>query len=141
MAWHSSFFNTIQCEDKVEREAPTGVPDNTASEERHAAGLDTTKGEEKGDIEARTSEGGSKEKGEGGAAEEDEVEPEDLTPAIREACQNSKSCVPLTKHFEHCAEKVNAGHGFKGEDCVEELFHMMHCVDNCAAPKLFVRLK
>jgi len=30
--------------------------------------------------------------------------------------------------------------GFKGEDCVEEMFHMMHCVDNCVAPKLWAKL-
>jgi ubiquinol-cytochrome c reductase subunit 6 len=29
----------------------------------------------------------------------------------------------------HCQEKVEAGKGWHGEDCVEELFHMMHCVD------------
>ena len=27
----------------------------------------------------------------------------------------------FTKHFQHCQEKVEAGEGFKGEDCVEEM--------------------
>jgi ubiquinol-cytochrome c reductase subunit 6 len=42
-------------------------------------------------------------------------------PTIREECKESAKCAALTKHFEHCQEKVNGGQGFKGEDCVEEL--------------------
>ncbi|KIJ61694.1 hypothetical protein HYDPIDRAFT_158923 [Hydnomerulius pinastri MD-312] len=72
-------------------------------------------------------------------AEEEEEEPEDLHPVIRDECKNSSKCAPLARHFEHCQEKVSAGEGYKGEDCVEEL--MMHCVDACAAPKLFSKLK
>ncbi|EGO20321.1 subunit 6 of the ubiquinol cytochrome-c reductase complex, QCR6 [Serpula lacrymans var. lacrymans S7.9] len=70
---------------------------------------------------------------------EEEEEPEDIHPAIREECQETAKCAPLTKHFQHCQEKVSAGEGYKGEDCVEEL--MMHCVDACAAPKLFSKLR
>ncbi|KAH6912261.1 Non-heme 11 kDa protein of cytochrome bc1 complex [Coprinopsis sp. MPI-PUGE-AT-0042] len=70
-------------------------------------------------------------------AEEEEEEPEDLQPVIREECKTER-CAALAKHFEHCQEKVQAGEGFKGEDCVEEL--MMHCIDDCAGPKLFSKL-
>ncbi|KIK04176.1 hypothetical protein K443DRAFT_431891 [Laccaria amethystina LaAM-08-1] len=79
--------------------------------------------------------------------EEEEPEPEDLHPVIREECKESSKCASLAKHFEHCQEKVHAGQGFKHEDCVEELHfqlslvHMMHCVDDCAAPKLFSKLR
>ncbi|KAF4611529.1 hypothetical protein D9613_003609 [Agrocybe pediades] len=55
------------------------------------------------------------------AEEEEEEEPEDLQPVIREECKASAKCAALTKHFEHCQEKVQSGQGFKGEDCVEEL--------------------
>jgi len=75
------------------------------------------------------------------AEEAEEEEPEDLQPGIREECKASAKCAALTKHFEHCQEKVHSGQGFKGEDCVEELFHMMHCVDADAAPKLFAKLR
>ncbi|RPD68403.1 Non-heme 11 kDa protein of cytochrome bc1 complex [Lentinus tigrinus ALCF2SS1-7] len=71
--------------------------------------------------------------------EEEEEEPEDILPALQEECQESAKCAPLTKHFAHCEEKVNAGEGFKGEDCVEEF--LMHCVNGCVAPKLFAKLK
>ncbi|KAF8553836.1 hypothetical protein OG21DRAFT_1485099 [Imleria badia] len=52
---------------------------------------------------------------------EEEEEPEDLHPVIRDECKSSTKCAPLTRHFEHCQEKVSAGEGYKGEDCVEEL--------------------
>jgi len=74
-------------------------------------------------------------------ADEETPEPEDLHPTIREECKEEAKCKPLTSHFLHCQEKVESGHGFKHEDCVEELFHMMHCVDNCAAPKIFAKLR
>lgn len=78
---------------------------------------------------------------EAAAEEEEEPEPEDLHPQIREECEKSSQCAPFTRHYLHCQEKVNNGQGFKGEDCVEELFHMMHCADACAAPKLFSKLR
>ncbi|KAG5641210.1 hypothetical protein DXG03_005758 [Asterophora parasitica] len=53
--------------------------------------------------------------------EEEEEEPEDLHPGIREEVKQSAKVIQLTKHFEHCQEKVQSGQGFKGEDCVEEL--------------------
>ncbi|KAG7441276.1 uncharacterized protein BT62DRAFT_937309 [Guyanagaster necrorhizus] len=71
--------------------------------------------------------------------EEEEEEPEDIHPIIREECKESSKCSALAKHFEHCQEKVSKGEGSKGEECVEEL--MMHCVDECAAPKLFAKLR
>ncbi|KZT03235.1 Non-heme 11 kDa protein of cytochrome bc1 complex [Laetiporus sulphureus 93-53] len=79
--------------------------------------------------------------------EEEEEEPEDIMPALREECENSARCVAATKHFQQCEERVNSGKGFEHEDCIEELYvteqHncMMHCVDDCVAPKLFAKLK
>ncbi|KAI0076855.1 hypothetical protein K474DRAFT_1597224 [Panus rudis PR-1116 ss-1] len=73
------------------------------------------------------------------AEEEEEEEPEDVMPAIQEECQETAKCKPLALHFAHCEEKVNAGKGYPHEDCVEEF--MMHCVNECTAPKLFAKLK
>jgi ubiquinol-cytochrome c reductase subunit 6 len=50
-------------------------------------------------------------------------------PVIREECRESSKCASLTKHFEHCQEKVHAGHGFKGEDCVEEMCVFLTFID------------
>ncbi|KAL5525050.1 QCR6 [Sanghuangporus sanghuang] len=82
-----------------------------------------------------------KEEEEAEAEEEEEEEPEDPMVELREECKEAAACIKFTKHFDHCQEKVEAGEGFKGEDCVEEMFHMMHCVDNCVAPKLFAKLR
>lgn len=44
-----------------------------------------------------------------------------ILPALQDECAESAKCAPHAKHFAHCEEKVNAGEGYKGEDCVEEL--------------------
>ncbi|KAF7357150.1 hypothetical protein MSAN_01309600 [Mycena sanguinolenta] len=92
-------------------------------------------------------------------------------PKIREECESSSACAPMKHHFEKCQEKVRAGQGYKGEDCVDELcvyvlslpvppsfdstltndlcprrvrscaVHLMHCSEACAAPKLFAKLR
>ena len=56
-----------------------------------------------------------------------------LAPGIREDCQNGE-CAKFASHFQHCQEKVEAGKGWHGEDCVDEMFHMMHCVDVSPLP-------
>ncbi|KAG8892505.1 hypothetical protein FRC00_011934 [Tulasnella sp. 408] len=124
MSWFSSFFNPIQCEEAHQPESV--VPAH--AEEKHEEESPKTEDKEE-EIEAE----------EAPAEEEEAEEPEDPLPALREECKASKNCVQVTKHFEHCQEKVNEGKGFKGEDCVEEF--MMHCVDACVAPKLFSKLK
>ncbi|KAJ7776968.1 Non-heme 11 kDa protein of cytochrome bc1 complex [Mycena maculata] len=71
--------------------------------------------------------------------EEEEEEPEDAHPAIRAECEARAECAPLKHHFEKCQEKVHAGQGFKGEECVEEI--LMHCSEACAAPQVFAKLR
>ncbi|GAA5898772.1 cytochrome b-c1 complex subunit 6 family protein [Sporobolomyces salmoneus] len=74
--------------------------------------------------------------------EEEEEEVEDQGEAIREACGQTKVCANFKHHFEECGERLAAGKTIvDGETCVEELFHYMHCVDDCAAPKIFAALK
>ncbi|KAJ7085160.1 Non-heme 11 kDa protein of cytochrome bc1 complex [Mycena belliarum] len=81
----------------------------------------------------------TKEGEEGEAAVEEEEEPEDAHPAVRAECEETPACAPLKHHFDKCQQKVGAGEGFKGEDCVEEI--MMHCSEACAAPKVFAKLR
>ncbi|KAF8264861.1 ubiquinol-cytochrome C reductase hinge domain-containing protein [Lactarius quietus] len=73
--------------------------------------------------------------------EVEEEEPEDIHPQLREEAQESTKCKAAAHHFFHCQEKVQSGKGFQHEDCVEEMFHMMHCTDNELAPKLFAKLR
>jgi hypothetical protein len=54
-------------------------------------------------------------RGEGGADSKQEHQ------KIRTDCEASPACAPLEHHFEKCQEKVNAGEGYKGEDCVDEM--------------------
>ncbi|CEQ41452.1 SPOSA6832_03161 [Sporobolomyces salmonicolor] len=62
--------------------------------------------------------------------------------AIREACGQTKVCASFKHHLEECGERLARGETIvHGETCVEELFHYMHCVDECAAPKIFAALK
>ncbi|RUS18011.1 ubiquinol-cytochrome C reductase hinge protein-domain-containing protein [Endogone sp. FLAS-F59071] len=71
--------------------------------------------------------------------EESEVpESEDPKPAIVDECQGSKECAPLKHHLDECTARVESG---SHENCIEEFFHLMHCADKCAAPKLFSNLK
>ncbi|CED83076.1 non-heme 11 kda protein of cytochrome bc1 complex [Phaffia rhodozyma] len=72
--------------------------------------------------------------------EEEDEEPVDVMPEIRAQCEATPECAPAKKHFEHCEKKVRGGEGWEHEDCVEELWHLMHCVDACAAPKLWAKL-
>ncbi|KAF9074558.1 hypothetical protein BDP27DRAFT_1213750 [Rhodocollybia butyracea] len=118
-SFFSSFLPTIQA-DAAAEEKPTDETNSKAEE-------------------ANTEESSEEESSKEAPAEEEEEEPEDEHPVIREECKNSSKCASLAKHFDHCQEKVHAGEGFKGEDCVEEI--MMHCVDDCTAPKLFAKLK
>jgi hypothetical protein len=43
-------------------------------------------------------------------------------PSLREECQESSECKGYTHHFLACQERVQEGKGYKGEDCVEELY-------------------
>ncbi|KAI7815892.1 ubiquinol-cytochrome C reductase hinge domain-containing protein [Gamsiella multidivaricata] len=72
------------------------------------------------------------------AAEEEEEEPEDIKPTIEEACGETSACAPLKHHLDECTRRVQ-GEGAH-EDCIEELYHFLHCVNECAVPKYFDKL-
>ncbi|GAA6000207.1 cytochrome b-c1 complex subunit 6 family protein [Rhodotorula paludigena] len=77
-----------------------------------------------------------------GAEDEEEEEVPDQGDEIREACGQTKVCHEFKHHLEECGERLAAGKTIvDNETCVEELFHYMHCVEDCAAPKIFAALK
>ncbi|KAJ2518083.1 ubiquinol--cytochrome-c reductase subunit 6 [Coemansia sp. RSA 1939] len=88
-------------------------------------------GSEEVEVEEEEEEGEEEE-------EEEEEEAEDVAPAIKEACGDTSSCKSLKHHYEECAARVDDG---SKESCAEELLHFMHCVDQCAAPQIFAKLK
>lgn len=80
--------------------------------------------------------------------DEDEEEATDPFDDLREECAKAPSCVPYVHHFDHCVERVQKeqedpdyAHKAYKEDCVEEFFHLQHCINDCAAPRLFYKLK
>ncbi|PSK38382.1 hypothetical protein C7M61_002945 [Candidozyma pseudohaemuli] len=80
--------------------------------------------------------------------EDDEEEVTDPFDDLREECAKTASCVPYVHHFDHCVERVQKeqeeedyAHKHYKEDCVEEFFHLQHCINDCAAPRLFYKLK
>ncbi|RDW88964.1 hypothetical protein BP6252_00996 [Coleophoma cylindrospora] len=78
--------------------------------------------------------------------EEEEEELEDPQEKFQEECKESKQCSGPKHHFDECVERVTGASESddkKGpsEDCVEEFFHLAHCANECAAPKLWAALK
>ncbi|KAJ8101235.1 ubiquinol-cytochrome C reductase hinge domain-containing protein [Lipomyces tetrasporus] len=80
--------------------------------------------------------------------EEEDEEPEDIMPKIQQKCANSSICHEYKHHFDECVERVTKAQEEPGyedleykEDCVEEFFHLSHCVNDCTAPTLFRALK
>ncbi|KAG0054409.1 ubiquinol--cytochrome-c reductase subunit 6 [Gryganskiella cystojenkinii] len=71
-------------------------------------------------------------------APEEEEEPEDIKPEIEEACGETSACAPLKHHLEECTRRVQEEGAH--EDCTEELYHFLHCVNDCAVPKYFSKL-
>ncbi|WLF78282.1 ubiquinol--cytochrome-c reductase subunit 6 [Lodderomyces elongisporus] len=82
--------------------------------------------------------------------EDDEDEEELVDPQVKlnEECAKTIACKPFEHHFHECIERVTKemeepdyAHKHYKEDCVEEFFHLQHCVNDCVAPKLFNKLK
>uniref|UniRef100_A0A060SZ66 ARAD1C02838p n=1 Tax=Blastobotrys adeninivorans TaxID=409370 RepID=A0A060SZ66_BLAAD len=79
--------------------------------------------------------------------DDEDDEPEDPAPAMREAAAEGV-CHEFKHHFEECQARVmkemeEPGYDDKEykEDCVEEFFHLNHCIDQQVAPVLFSKLK
>eukprot|EP00053_Salpingoeca_punica_P020462 m.211641 g.211641 ORF g.211641 m.211641 type:complete len:82 (+) comp18675_c0_seq1:67-312(+) len=72
------------------------------------------------------------------AAETEEVV--DHAPAIREECAESHHCHGFKTELTKCNERVASRPGTT-ETCTQELFDLLHCVDHCAADKIFAKLK
>lgn len=80
--------------------------------------------------------------------EDEEEEVGDQFDELREECKNTPEGQNYAHHYMECVERVHKAEEQPGyedaeykEDCVEEFFHLQHYVDNCAAPRLFNKLK
>lgn len=80
--------------------------------------------------------------------DDDEEESEDQFDALKKQCESLPSVKPVLHHYHECVERVTKemeepdyeSKHYK-EDCVEEFFHLQHALNDCAAPKLFAKLK
>ncbi|KAI8866915.1 hypothetical protein GQ42DRAFT_127527, partial [Ramicandelaber brevisporus] len=52
-------------------------------------------------------------------------------------CAESAKCQPAVHHLESCTKRVEDG---SPENCVEEVFHMLHCINECGSKTLFSKL-
>ncbi|AMD20662.1 HDL082Wp [Eremothecium sinecaudum] len=80
--------------------------------------------------------------------DDEDGETVDQLDALRAECKETAEAKPLVHHYMECVERVHAAQEQPGyedldykEDCVEEFFHLQHYLDQCAAPRLFDRLK
>ena len=75
-------------------------------------------------------------------AEDEEEEEEDLVdPAmeIKEKCADN-NCTKYKDRLDECNDRVN-GKNKTTETCLEEIIDFYHCVDHCAASKIFKVVK
>lgn len=67
-------------------------------------------------------------------------EPVDIKDKLEEECAKSAACIGMYRRLVECTMRVRNDSESK-ETCVEELFDLTPCVDDCVAPKLFAKLK
>jgi len=65
-----------------------------------------------------------------------EEEPKDPRPEIEEQCK--PGCVSFLKEYEACVERIQAK---VGGHCTGQYFDYYKCIDTCAAPKVFQKIK
>lgn len=66
------------------------------------------------------------------AAEEEEEEAVDYQEVMREKCGELAKCSSLREKLDTCNERVS-GKSNTTEDCTEELFDFVHCIDHCVS--------
>ena len=64
--------------------------------------------------------------------EEEEEEAVDHQEVLREKCSELAKCSTLKEKLDTCNERVS-GKSNTTEDCSEELFDFVHCVDHCVS--------
>ena len=71
--------------------------------------------------------------------EEDEEDLIDPATEIKEGCAEA-SCASAKARLDECNDRVTAK-SKTSETCFEEILDFYHCVDHCAATKIFQHVK
>lgn len=135
-------------EEPVEEEESTEESTEESEGEDKESGDDAEEGDDKESGDAEEGDDDEDEDEDEDDEDEDEEETVDPLDTLREECTNTETCKPHLHHFEECIERVTKEqeeedyeHKPYKEDCVEEFFHLQHCVNDCVAPRLFNKLK
>ncbi|CAG87158.2 DEHA2D11990p [Debaryomyces hansenii CBS767] len=135
-------------EEPVEEEESTEESTEESEGEDKESGDDTEEADDKESGDAEEGDEDEDEDEDDEDEDEDEEEIVDPLDTLREECTNTETCKPHLHHFEECIERVTKEQQEEGyehklykEDCVEEFFHLQHCVNDCVAPRLFNKLK
>lgn len=62
--------------------------------------------------------------------EEEEEEIQDPQDILKEKCSERPQCVKLREVMDECTERVESKSN-TSENCSQELFDFIHCVDKC----------
>ncbi|CAG78649.1 ubiquinol-cytochrome C reductase hinge domain-containing protein [Yarrowia lipolytica] len=102
---------------------------------------------ESDDDESEEKEDDDEEEDEDDDDDDDDDEVPDPAIALHEAAAEGP-CHDFKHHFDECVERVTKAqeaedydHAEYKEDCVEEFFHLQHCINDNTADKLFRVLK
>ena len=151
MASHCVFVREILTIIQPAEEEPVEEEESTQESEgdEKESSDDAEESDDKESDDAE--EGDDEDEDEDDEDEDDEDEDEetvDPLDSLREECTNTQTCKPYLHHFEECIERVTKEQEEEGyehkaykEDCVEEFFHLQHCVNDCVSTRLFHKLK
>lgn len=64
--------------------------------------------------------------------QEEEEESVDHQEVLREKCSELAKCSSLKEKLDSCNERVS-GKSNTTENCTEELFDFVHCIDHCVS--------
>lgn len=140
-----TFYPTVAYAEEKEEDTEEAPESDSAEEE--------SKDEEPKDEESEDEESGDAEDEDEDEDDdeddddEDEDEIKDPLDTLREKYSETV-CHSFKHHFDECVERVTHAQEQPGyedleekEDCVEEFFHLQHCLNDHIAPVLFNKLK
>lgn len=133
-----TFYPTVAYAEEKEEDTEEAPESDSAEEESKD---EESEDEESGDAEDEDEDDDDEDD------DEDEDEIKDPLDTLREKYSETV-CHSFKHHFDECVERVTHAQEQPGyedleekEDCVEEFFHLQHCLNDHIAPVLFNKLK
>lgn len=133
--------------EKGETEEELDIPESEKKAEDSAENETSDDRKEEAAEEAEAAEDGDEDDGDDDDDDDDDDEDETVDPLETLRAKYTEGvCHSFKHHFDECVERVTAKieeseKGEADEDCVEEFFHLRHCLDENVAKVLFSKLK